>query len=282
MNAAREAPLTEEDARRFAEDGVVCLRGVFDGWVERLARATARSLKAGGMEMGADGQARFHSNFDMWLGDEDFHAFVFQSPAASVAQALMGSRSVRFYFDHLFVKEAGAQTPTPWHHDQPYWPVRGDQIASIWVTLDPVSLDTSGLEYVKGSHRWGRRYEPARFGERSDHPMLARDEANEPIPDFDSNRSSYEFLSWDMQPGDCLVHHSLAIHGARGNRSTTTPRRALSTRWLGDDVVYWPSDDPNTYGPLAIPELKRGERLPPGRYPEVARATEGSAASSDG
>ena len=30
----------------------------------------------------------------------------------------------------------------------------------------------------------------------------------------------------------------LVVHGSQGNRSTTVRRRALATRWFGDDVVY--------------------------------------------
>jgi ectoine hydroxylase-related dioxygenase (phytanoyl-CoA dioxygenase family) len=36
------------------------------------------------------------------------------------------------------------------------------------------------------------------------------------------------------------VHQGLAVHGAGGNRTRTQRRRALSTRWAGDDIVYAP------------------------------------------
>ena len=42
---------------------------------------------------------------------------------------------------------------------------------------------TSGLEYVKGSHRWGRRFDPEDFGEQS--VAATRADENEKIPDFD-------------------------------------------------------------------------------------------------
>ena len=45
-------------------------------------------------------------------------------------------------------------------------------------------------------------------------------------------------MAWDMEPGDVLVFHPLIVHGSQGNSSTTTRRRALATRWFGDDVVY--------------------------------------------
>lgn len=266
--------IAEADIRCYEDDGVVCLRGLFnEDWVERLREATARSMVEGGVENGPDGAARFHSNMFMWRTDPDFRAFVFESPAAQIAKELMRSKEVRFYFDHLFVKEAGAQSPTPWHHDQPYWPVRGEQVCSIWVGLDPVTLESSGLEYVKGSHRWGRRFDPAAFNDRRPEIMaMLHDGENEVLPDIDANRSQYQFLSWQMEPGDCLVHHSMAVHGASGNSSTKLQRRALSTRWIGDDAVYWPLPNMKQESRLSAPALHRGDKLiDDERFPLIAR-----------
>lgn len=45
-----------------------------------------------------------------------------------------------------------------------------------------------------------------------------------------------------MLAGDCLLHHSMTVHGAPGNASATQRRRAYATRWTGDDVVYAPRE----------------------------------------
>jgi len=266
--------INESDIRRYEEDGVVCLRGLFDSsWIGWLRSATQRSLEAGGQEMTQAGdQGRFHSNLFMWHTDPDFKAFVFESPAADIARTLMRSRALRFYFDHLFVKEPGTQTPTPWHHDQPYWPVRGEQVCSVWVTLDPVSRSSSGLEYVQGSHRWGKRFNPENFGSSRRADSLS-DAENAIMPDIDGHRDEYKFLSWDMEPGDCLVHHSLAVHGSSGNSSSSIRRRALSTRWLGDDAIYWPLSDAEDGG-LHDRRLTKGGPLDTDKFPLIDPATE--------
>lgn len=36
------------------------------------------------------------------------------------------------------------------------------------------------------------------------------------------------------QPGDVVVFHMRTLHGAKGNSSSSTHRRVLSTRWLGE------------------------------------------------
>ena len=68
--------------------------------------------------------------------------------------------------------------------------------------------------------------------------MLASD--LEEIPDIDAERERYRILSWDVEPGDAILFDALTVHGSKGNTSRTRRRRAITTRWAGDDVVYAP------------------------------------------
>ena len=38
----------------------------------------------------------------------------------------------------MLVKEPGTAARTPWHHDQSYYPVDGDDLCSLWIPVDPV------------------------------------------------------------------------------------------------------------------------------------------------
>lgn len=66
---------------------------------------------------------------------------------------------------------------------------------------------------------------------------LFKNDTLEEIPDIGAHRERYDIISWDTEPGDCILHHALTVHGAPGNDSTRRPR-ALATRWTGDDAVY--------------------------------------------
>ena len=83
-------------------------------------------------------------------------------PALEESARVMGASKVNFFYDQLLVKEPGTRERTPWHHDQPYYPIDGEQIVSLWLPLDPVDRATC-VEYVKGSHRWGRWFQPKYF-----------------------------------------------------------------------------------------------------------------------
>ena len=71
----------------------------------------------------------------------------------------MGATRVSFFYDAIWVKGTVTPKRTRWHQDQPYYPVDGSQFCAIWVPLDPVDEESS-LELVRGSHRWGRWFEP--------------------------------------------------------------------------------------------------------------------------
>ncbi|MDF7776130.1 phytanoyl-CoA dioxygenase family protein [Sphingomonas sp. AOB5] len=250
--------ISEDQIARYEADGAIMLPGLFTDWVERLREATERAIS----NETARSTEGFTRNRDMWMTDPDFRAFVFESPAAELARTMMRSDSARLYFDHLFVKEPGAQAPTPWHQDMPYWPAKGGQVVSIWLALDDVTRETSGLAYVRGSHLGGKSYKPIGF---SDGKVSEASVDEHVMPDIDADPGAYEFLDWEMKAGDCLVHNSFAIHGASGNSSLSVRRRALSTRWADADVRFDPrpgTDPVLASAPLAAGELLSGERFP--------------------
>jgi ectoine hydroxylase-related dioxygenase (phytanoyl-CoA dioxygenase family) len=265
--------LSADEIATFVDDGVVCARDVMPRkWIDRAAAAIERNLAEPtfiGEVISMPDQGYLNDIF-MWLDDDDYRAFVLESPAGELAHQVLaglGATHVRFFYDQSFVKEPGSQVPTPWHHDLTFWPVEGSQLCSIWMPLDAVTRETSGLEYVRGSHRWANRFKAI----TPDHNAFMVNPDLEDLPDIDSHRDDYDIVSWDMQPGDVLIFHPLVVHGSSGNTSTTTRRRALATRWLGEDVVYRAL-------PFTMP-LPPGHELIDGRpfagdmFPEIRTAT---------
>jgi len=94
------------------------------------------------------------------------------------------------------------------------------------------------------------------------------DSPYEKTPDIEANPEDYDILSFDVQPGDVIIHHVLTIHGAGGNPSRDKMRRAISFRYCGDDVTYY--DRPGSIDQPYIKEkLKDGDRLFSKDYPIV-------------
>jgi len=262
-------PLSRDEIDSFRRDGIVCLRGLFDWqWIEMLRELIERDIASpSGMvkDINApDSEGMFFGDTFVWQHVPGFDRFVFDSPAAPIAAAAMGAGKVNLIFDQVLVKEPGSTTPTLWHQDAPYWPVAGDQIATLWLALDPVTADTGAVEYVKGSHRWGQRFRAVSFS-----PQESYKEDLPPVPDIAAERDRYDLVSFEMAPGDCTLHHGLTVHGAPGNSSSNVRRRAYLTRWAGDDVTYNPR--PNLQRMLRDPGIAPGATLDCDLFPQVWR-----------
>jgi ectoine hydroxylase-related dioxygenase (phytanoyl-CoA dioxygenase family) len=261
--------ISEADVERFQADGAVVLRGIFREWVEPLRAGVEYLLtEPSALERSyrpADGSAAFFQDFCNWQRIAEFRAFVLESPAAAAAAKLMRSRSARFFHDHVLVKQAGTSAVTPWHQDQPYYPVLGRQTVSFWTPLDPVARDTV-MECVAGSHLRGKGYRPTRF----DGTPLYENDDFESIPDIDARRAELRVLGWDMQPGDAIAFSFMTVHGAPANRAAR-PRRVFSSRWMGDDARYAQRAG-KTSPPFPDLGLRHGDPLEVAQFPLVYRS----------
>lgn len=232
--------LTAEEVQRYEEDGVIMVKGAVDpNWLamveEGLEEArNDQSLVGKFMSRKVEG---YKMDIFLWKRIDVLRDLVYYGPFARWAQSLMKSKEVRFFYDQMFIKEPGTDAPTPWHQDLSFWPIRGEQICSFWIPLDPVNKDNSGLLYVKGSHKWPQRFKAI----SPDYVAAIIDTKMDDIPDINANPDKYDLLHWDMEPGDILMFHPLTLHGSFGNSSRVRRRRALALRWTGDDVQFAPS-----------------------------------------
>ena len=236
--------------------------------MERLREAVERDLSNpspyfNGYEVSAGG--KFHANLRLWEHDLDFKDYCFNSVLPELASKFLGTDKVNLFYDQLFVKEPGTDAPTPWHNDQPYWPVRGEQIISFWLALDTVTRENGGVEYIKGSHKWNKWFQPTEFAKGQTSYDLNPDYVA--MPDIDAERGKYDFLSWDMEAGDVLVFNSLIVHGAPANLSRVRRRRGYSVRYTGSDAVYYTG--PGTGERVRNATLSDGDPMDSDQYPVV-------------
>ncbi len=119
--------------RNTQVDGAVLLKGVFSPeWVERVREGIEYNLAHPSPHMeilqppGSKG--RFLNDYLTWRDNPHYKAFITESGVAELAGKLMKSSMAIFYHEHMLTKEPGAASITPWHHDQPYYPVDGDMV----------------------------------------------------------------------------------------------------------------------------------------------------------
>ena len=250
--------LTDGEIGDFAQDGVICLRGLYcPEWVYAMTKELDSIRERGVLGTGIKVDGSYYE----WMQNDIIRDFVLFSPTAKpVAQALKTER-LNFFYDQIFIKEKLGGKGTPWHHDHTFWPLDGKQIASVWTAMEPVTASGSALEFVAGSHLWGKKFEAVGVGGR----VPSKDDV-EPLPDIDANREKYRILSWELEPGDALLFNAMILHGSRPN-SAPQNRRAITTRWTGDDVRYKPIK--GVVRELWNHDLKEGDSVSGSLYPQI-------------
>ena len=228
--------MDKETIEHFRDKGAVLLKGAFADYVDG-ARAAIEENKAKPSwrertyRPDGDGAA-FFQDYVVWDQFDGYRAMVRDSGMAKMAAELMGSNTARMFHDHVLVKEPGNSVVTPWHQDAPYYLCEGQQTVSFWVPLDPVPRERT-IEYVAGSHNWGKNFRPDRF----DGTPLFENDTGEAVPDVDAVRDELDILGWEVEPGDAVAFQFGVLHGAPANASPTR-RRVISFRWVGDDAVF--------------------------------------------
>jgi ectoine hydroxylase-related dioxygenase (phytanoyl-CoA dioxygenase family) len=237
----RITPALVED---FERDGAVCVRQLLTpAEVELLRQGIDANLAAPSPRAKVASRPGdpgfFIEDFCNWQDNEAYRRVIFDSALPAAAGLLSGSKTIRLYHDHMLTKEPGTRAPTPWHQDQPYYNIQGSQNLSMWIAVDPVRRHST-LEFVAGSHR-GPWLMPRSF---MDHQAKWFPEGSlAELPDIDAQRAAgqggHRILGWEIEPGDVVCFHMLALH-ASGGVDGDRRRRVFSVRFLGDDIRHAP------------------------------------------
>ncbi len=231
--------ISDEIVDAYRRDGVVVVRQALDAeWLMLIEMGLARALGDAGTvkhRFFADTPGEFLEtvrNFDYVV---EIRRLLYDSPLADMMARLMGSANVWYYSDEFFIKDAGGCARTPWHQDTPYFPVAGEQLCSVWITLDPLTRDEC-LEFIPGSHK-ATMYDGFNPQKPEDPSSGFYGEGLPILPDIEANRASFEIAAWDLEPGDLIFSSPSTIHGG-GPTHSNSRRRALAFRCYGDDVVF--------------------------------------------
>ena len=282
MNTNLLRTITRDEIETYYRDGVLKLPGMFDeDWIEILNKGLDNNIETPTRRSriwykDTSGRSMFYDH-TAWQGIEEYRKFIFNSPAAQICGQLMGSATVNFFFDSVFVRSTGTQFETPWHQDEPYWSVEGYDACSLWMPLVPVKQKSS-LSFVPGSHRLKTVFKQYNFGDLN--PVRKKnvdqvdfsDIAEQEFPDINADPARFGVVSWDMQPGDCIAFNGRTMHGGSGKLDDGYELRVFTTKWAGDDIRIKFRDcgmDPDHSPDMIEKGLKPGDRLDTDLYPMI-------------
>jgi len=242
----------EAQVADYQRDGAVLLKAALPGeWVARIggalddiARGAGKmtSRFAGGDGRGETVTDQFSSLVHPVLADA-----VARSPLGAMAARVMRSDRACFVLDQMFYKAAGWNLATPYHQDTPFLHVEGDDLVRTWVCCDASPRETT-VGVVRGSHRWGVTYSTGGPGtttmkqETTDASFSYLDSQPDvrlpQLPDVQRYRSSFEVMTFAVEPGDVLLFNGNILHGSDGGIELPHPRRAFAVLWGGQDARY--------------------------------------------
>ena len=184
-----------------------------------------------------DESVGFWSDYVTWRDVPTYQRVVFESGLAGIAAELMGSGTARFFHEHVLVKEPGATERTPWHHDQPYYSVDGDQNVSMWIALDPVPAERR-CPVPRRLAPLGPMVHPAEV--HRPHAVRVRSGRYELLPDIDAMIADDPTDTGSCRSTSSRATSSCSTTGRCTMRPATIGRPAatacVSLRWVGDDA----------------------------------------------
>jgi len=159
--------ISDSALRAFQKDGVVLLRNVVSAEeLQQLEKGISYNLEHPGPLAGVASSdsdpGSFNEDFCNWGRIQEYRDFLFHSRLPTIASQLLQSRRIRLYHDHVLVKESNTAQHTPWHQDQPYYNIDGDQNVSFWIPIDPVPRESS-LQFLPVSHKSKTWFMPRTF-----------------------------------------------------------------------------------------------------------------------
>ncbi len=263
--------LTPDQIETYHRDGVVILRGLISPQtltsIEKAVTTNLDSPSSWSNDYTPEGSTgRFFDDYVNWQRIPEYGDTALSGVLPQIAGQLMGTNQPRFFHEHVLVKEPGTSTPTPWHHDDPYYGVEGMDNVSIWVPLDPIPT-TIALRCIAGSHRLARRFIPNRFVD--DSPYVAQAAGFELFPSEEELEALGETIVCDVQPGDVVAFHFRTLHSAPGTATHPMRRRIVSYRYVGDDA-RWITRPWKTSPPFEPEGLNDGDVLDDARFPRVS------------
>jgi ectoine hydroxylase-related dioxygenase (phytanoyl-CoA dioxygenase family) len=170
-----------------------------------------------------------------WRAYKGIREAALDSALPQVCAKLMDSEYINFWDDTTFVKTPNTTQRTAFHQDYTYFQITGKKCCIAWIPLDETTKENSTMQYVRGSHKWGKSFAPNVFISQT----TIFDAEDQKLPDIEGNSDDFDIVTVDAKPGDVIIHNVMTVHGSSGNLSHDKGRRAISFRYCGDDVRYF-------------------------------------------
>lgn len=211
----------------YERDGVVRVPGLFNrekvdilrAEIERYMREDLPEKPLDARTLEADG-VTVRNLWRMELHHPEFCRMVETEVIVALAGQLVHGEPLLVAVE-TFNKPARVGSGVPYHQDNAYFCQSPPDMLTIWVAMDPVTLENGPVYYVRGSHKEGML--PTRPSGMKGNSIGLADPPAIPVSD--------QFCGL-LEPGDALIHQCQTIHHSAPNTSEH-PRLGLLLVYRG-------------------------------------------------
>lgn len=251
--------ITQEQIDQYRRDGFVAHRNFLSAEeVTALKNAVLATIEEMGKRKVAEGNENlkegddayydkvFTQRLNLWRLNEQVKSTMLSPAIGEMLKKLTGhTAGYRAWHDQALIKEPYGN-PTSWHLDNPYWSFYSPDSVSIWIALEPATLENGCMWFIPGTHKMAR-YDNVYIGQVMDDLFKVYPEMAEIDP-----------VAVPMQPGDCSFHNGLTAHGAGANM-TRGRRIAMTCAYMPDGATF--NGQQNVLPQSYFDTLKEGDIL---------------------
>jgi ectoine hydroxylase-related dioxygenase (phytanoyl-CoA dioxygenase family) len=239
--------LTDAQVEQYNNDGFLVIERLLEPAEIERARARFEPMFNGEFEtglypdewnwqQGRDAQDRTRQICNGWKSDRAIAALVLNIEVGRLVTRLGGWPGARIAQDNVLWKPPGAK-PLGYHQDNSYllWCVPPHYV-TCWMALDDTTASGGTIEYVRGSHKWGKFPPIGKFHAPEDYREGLRQGAR-----IVGKEAEMEIVQIEVPAGACVLHHGDTWHGSDTNRADR-PRRSVVAHCVSSEARYHPTE----------------------------------------
>ncbi|MFB9756258.1 phytanoyl-CoA dioxygenase family protein [Paenibacillus hodogayensis] len=166
--------------------------------------------------------------------DERLLEFLLADEVLDLVEPILGP-NIGLWSSHFICKDPVVGRATPWHEDSAYWKGRVssfDHIVTVWLAIDRSNQENGCMRVIPGTHNNGfSEYEAV---DKSTNLFRSQ------VKNIDDSQAVY----FELERGECSLHDSRIIHGAKAN---TSPHRrcGYTMRYFSTETRVIPERNEN-------------------------------------
>lgn len=229
--------ITEQQIEAFDRDGFTIIDQFIDeSEIEELLAAIEQCIAQMGKRRFA-GDSReivddpnyskvFLQRLNLWKINETIRKYFLAPELGQMCCRLADIDGVRMWHDQTLQKAPWANA-TAWHMDNPKWSFHSYQSATIWVALDPVTIQNGCLYYLPGSHKV------------TEHDRNSATTGSDMSDLFETypELKDVEAVPIELKKGGAALHNSMIAHAA-GPNMTPYWRRAMTCSYMPEGATF--------------------------------------------